>query len=94
MVDCFQSFMAKFPAGSSLLFGALADSGRLKQRKNGGYRMLLDGVDDIDWFTERPDREEGTWKTQKLVLLVSGTLSGRDPPSSSTMASSSGHLCL
>jgi len=27
--------MAEIPAGASLLFGALADSGRIKQRKNG-----------------------------------------------------------
>ena len=43
--------MAKPPAGSSLLFGALADSGLIKQRKNGSYRMVLKGVDEIDWFT-------------------------------------------
>ena len=33
--------LAKPPAGSSLLFGALADSGRIKERKNGSYRMVL-----------------------------------------------------
>ena len=59
--------MAKPPAGSSLLFGALADSGRIKERKNGSYRMVLKGVDEIDWFTDRPDRVEGTWKPQKLI---------------------------
>ena len=59
--------MAKPPAGSSLLFGALADSGRIKQRKNGNYRMVLKGVDEIDWFTDRPDRVEGIWKPQKLL---------------------------
>ena len=59
--------MAKPPAGSSLLFGALADSGRIKERKNGSYRMVLKGVDEIDWFTDRPDRVEGTWKPGKLL---------------------------
>ena len=59
--------MAKPPAGSSLLFGALADSGRIKERKNGSYRMVLEGVDEIYWFTDRPDRFEGTWKPQKLI---------------------------
>ena len=47
--------MAKPPAGSSLLFGALADSGKIKQRKNGSYRMVLEGVDEIDWFTDRKE---------------------------------------
>ena len=59
--------MAKPPAGSSLLFGALADSGQIKQRKNGSYRMVLKGINNIDWFTDRPFRAEGTWKPQKLL---------------------------
>ncbi len=59
--------MTQPPAGSSLLFGALADSGRIKERKNGSYKMVLEGVDEIDWFTDRPDRVEGTWKPQKLL---------------------------
>ncbi len=59
--------MAQPPAGSSLLFGALADSGRIKQRKNGSTRMVLKGVDEIDWFTERPDRVAGEWSPKKLV---------------------------
>ena len=50
-----------------MLFGALADSGRIKQRKNGSYRMILKGLDEIDWFTDRPYREEGTWKPKKLI---------------------------
>ena len=47
--------MAKPPAGSSLLFGALADSGLIKQGKNGSYRMVLKGIDEIDWFTDRKE---------------------------------------
>ena len=59
--------MTNPPAGAPLLFGALADSGRIKQRKNGKYRMVLNGVDEIDWFTDRPYRYEGLWKPQKLI---------------------------
>ena len=59
--------VAQPPAGSSLLFGALADSGRIKQRKNGSYRMVLKGVEEIDWFTDRPDRVAGEWSPKKLV---------------------------
>ena len=29
--------------------------------------MVLKGVDEIDWFTDRPDRVEGIWKPQKLL---------------------------
>ena len=64
--------MAKPPAGSSLLFGALADFGRIKQGKHGGYRMVLKGVDEIDWFTDRPDRVAGEWSTKKLVKKWDG----------------------
>ena len=59
--------MAKPPAGSSLLFGALAVSGRIKQRKNGSYRMVLKGIDEIDWFTDRPNRAAGEWSPKQLV---------------------------
>ena len=59
--------MANPPAGASLLFGALADSGKIKQRKNGTYRMMLKGVDEIDWFTDHPARVEGTWKPRTLL---------------------------
>ena len=59
--------MAQPPAGSSLLFGALADSGRTKQRKNGSTRMVLKGVDEIDWFTDRPNRFAGEWSPKKLL---------------------------
>ena len=59
--------MAKPPAGSSLLFGALADSARIKQRQNGSYRMVLRGIDHIDWFTDRPDRVAGEWSPKKFV---------------------------
>ena len=58
----FNPLLAKPPAGSSLLFGTLADSGRIKQSKNGSYRMVLRGVDEIEWFTDRPNRVEGTWR--------------------------------
>lgn len=59
--------MAKPPAGPSLLLRALADSGRIEERENGTYGMVLDRVDEIDWFTDRPDRVEFTWKPQKLI---------------------------
>ena len=29
--------------------------------------MVLKGVEEIDWFTDRPDRVEGLWKPQKLI---------------------------
>ena len=71
--------MANPPAGSSLLFGALADSGQIKQRKNGSYRMVLKGVVEIDWFTDRPNRYEGLWKPQKLIRQWDSLFKTSDP---------------
>ena len=65
--NLFKPLLAKPPAGSSLLFGALADSARIKQRKNGSYKMVLKGVEEIDWFTDRPNRIAGEWSPKKLV---------------------------
>ena len=76
--------MAKPPAGSSLLFGALADSGRIKERKNGSYRMVLKGVDEIDWFTDRPDRFAGEWSPKKLVKKWDVLFSDGAPNSQAT----------
>ena len=59
--------MNKPPQGSSLLFGVLADSGQIKQGKNGSYRMVLHGVESINWFTDRPQKAEGTWRSRKLL---------------------------
>ena len=58
--------MAKISPGAPLFFGALADSGHIRQRKNGSYKMVLKGVDEINWFTDRPDRVEGKWKPRQL----------------------------
>ena len=76
--------MAKPPAGSSLLFGALADSGRIKQRKNGKFRMVLRGVEEIDWFTDRPDRVAGQWSPKKLVKKWDGLFGGFEPNAQAT----------
>ena len=72
--------MAKPPAGSSLLFGALADSGRIKERNNGSYRMVLKGVDEIDWFTDRPNRVAGEWSPRKLVKKWESLFGGGTMP--------------
>ena len=76
--------MAKPPAGSSLLFGAVADSARIKQRKNGSYRMVLKGVDEIDWFTDRPDRVAGEWSPKKLVKKWDGLFGDVEPNAQAT----------
>ena len=77
--------MTQPPAGSSLLFGALAESGQIKLRKNGSYRMVLEGVDEIDWFTDRPNRVEGTWKPQKLLRKWDKYFASSEPNAQATV---------
>ena len=76
--------MVEPPAGSSLLFGALADIGRIKQGKHGGYRMVLKGIDEIDWFTDRPDRVAGEWSPKKLVKKWDSLFGGVEPSAQAT----------
>lgn len=60
--------MSRIKPSMSLLFGALASKGRIKPAKNGSdYKLILNGVEEIKWFTDRPDRLEGEWKPQKLI---------------------------
>ena len=71
MVDRPAPFKAKPTDGSTLLFGALTNTARVKELKNdkypGSYRMVLKSIDEMDWFTDRPNRVEGSWKQQKLI---------------------------
>ena len=59
--------MSNPPIDASLLFGLLAESGHLKRRKNGSYRMQLKEVGSVNWFTDRPERLAGTWSSNKFV---------------------------
>ena len=41
--------------------------------------MVLKGVDEIDWFTDRPYRSEGLWKPQKLIRQWDSFFETSDP---------------
>ena len=41
--------------------------------------MVLKGVDEIDWFTDRPFRSEGLWKPQKLIRKWDAFFKTSDP---------------
>ena len=41
--------------------------------------MVLDGVDEIDWFTDRPNRYEGLWKPQKLIRKWDSFFASSEP---------------
>lgn len=76
--------MAKSFFGSSLLFGALAKTGRIKLSKQNNYQMILNGINEINWFTERPERLSGKWKLQKFVDEWDTLFALSEPNSQST----------
>ena len=41
--------------------------------------MVLKGLDEIDWFTDRPYRSEGLWKPQKLIRQWDSLFENSDP---------------
>ena len=46
--------------------------------------MVLEGVDSIDWFTDRPDRVAGEWSPKKLVKKWDGLFGGDEPNAQAT----------
>ena len=72
--------MNQIQPGMSLLFGALASKGRIKPAKNGSdYKLILKGVEDIKWFTDRPDRLEGVWNANKLIKKWDSYFAASEP---------------
>ena len=47
--------------------------------------MVLKGIDEIDWFTDRPDRVEGTWKPQKLLRKWDNYFASSKPNAQATV---------
>ena len=57
------------PIGPAPAFRALASEGRIKPANNGAkYKLILNGVEEIKWFTERGDRFEREWKPQQSIM--------------------------
>ena len=46
--------------------------------------MVLKGIDEIDWFTDRPDRVAGEWSPKKLVRKWDGLFGGVEPNAQAT----------
>ena len=46
--------------------------------------MVLKGVDEIDWFTDRPDRVAGEWSPKKLVKKWDGLFGVVEPNAQAT----------
>ena len=46
--------------------------------------MVLKGIDEIDWFTDRPDRVAGEWSPKKLVKKWESLFGGVEPNAQAT----------
>ncbi len=49
--------------------------------------MVLRGVDEIDWFTDRPDRVEGTWTPKRLLRKWDKYFASSEPNAQATVQS-------
>jgi uncharacterized protein YjbI with pentapeptide repeats len=59
--------MTGIPGGASLLFGAIAKTGRVTHLDSGQfYRISIGGARSFQFFTDRPDRLAGSWSKSKL----------------------------
>ncbi len=59
--------------------------GLSRLRKNGSYKMILKGVDEINWFTDHPDRVEGKWKPRKLLRKWNSYFANSKPNAQTTI---------
>ena len=51
--------MAKPPSDAPVLFDAQSESGTIKQRKDGSYKLVLKEVERVHWITDNDDAKEG-----------------------------------
>ena len=61
--------MSQTPYGASLLFGAQSAKAVFDADSDSGGnpKLTLEDVKRVAWFTDRPYRETGSWKPQRLV---------------------------
>lgn len=72
---------------AALLFTVTSGGSRVKAVDDGGYRLLLDHVDDHSiWFTDRPDRDSGVLETGNLVGSWGAFGFDEDPPNVALIA--------
>jgi hypothetical protein len=64
------------------LFAIHGDSGRIKRGVNGKYKLIIGDLDAThSWFTNRPNRLQGTLSTQEITEGWAGYF-GKNPPNS------------
>ena len=86
-IDDIDNANTKPPTGASLLLTAISPDASIKKNKNGSFQMEMTGVETINWFTESPDRAEGTWKPKKLQRQWDKYFSDSEPNASTTFRS-------
>lgn len=80
---------AEPPADAALLFVVNGPSSTVT-RDGDRFRITLDGVRTVHWFTDRPDREAGRMTASALRAKWKGYGFAADPPNAALVADSSG----
>ena len=56
------------PSTTGLIhFGTNAGKGNIRQGKANDYKIALNNVNSIDWFTDATTSEHGSWKPKKFI---------------------------
>ena len=59
--------MAKPPSDAPVLFDVYSDSSTIKQRKDGSYKLVMEGVERVHWDTDTAEADDGYYNAKKYA---------------------------
>ena len=59
--------MAKPPSDAPVLFDVECDSSTIKQRKDGSYKLVMEGVERVHWETDDAEADDGYYNAKKYA---------------------------
>ena len=59
--------MAKPPSDAPVLFDVYSDSSTIKQRKDGSYKLVMEGVERVHWETDDAEADDGYYNAKKYA---------------------------
>ena len=59
--------MAKPPSDAPVLFDIESDSSTIKQRKDGSYKLVMEGVERVHWETDDAEADDGYYNAKKYA---------------------------
>jgi hypothetical protein len=82
-------FVAFVDSSETELLVQTAASGSLSDNGDGTFTLALEGVDDVIWFSERPDRHAGTMSLDAFAEAWRNGEAASDPPNAALEANGS-----